>query len=192
MPKLWNDTIEAHRTAVREAILDSAAGLAAEHGVRAVTMSQIADVTGIGRATLYKYFGDVEAILLAWHDRQIKAHLARLAEVKDQGADAGERLAAVLQAYARIAHESHGHHNSELGAFLHRDERLAGAEKELRRMLRELVSAAAAEGAARDDVAPEELVTYCLHALGAAPNLPSGAAVRRLVDVVLAGLTPHA
>ena len=33
-----------------------------------------------------------------------------------------------------------------------------------------------------------ELVTYCLHAIGAASGLPSKAAVRRLVDVTLAGL----
>ena len=38
-------------------------------------MSQVATETGIGRATLYKYFPDVEAILAAWHERQIARHL---------------------------------------------------------------------------------------------------------------------
>jgi AcrR family transcriptional regulator len=33
-------------------------------------MSQIAEETSIGRATLYKYFSDVEAILIAWRLRQ--------------------------------------------------------------------------------------------------------------------------
>src|SRR5215207_197927 len=64
VPNLWNETIEAHRAAVREAILDTAMVLVAEQGLRSVTMSQIAEKTGIGRATLYKYFSDVEAILL--------------------------------------------------------------------------------------------------------------------------------
>ncbi|TIU24058.1 MAG: TetR/AcrR family transcriptional regulator, partial [Mesorhizobium sp.] len=49
-----------------------------------------------------------------------------------------------------------------------------------------------AEGAAmgdlRNDVAPDELATYCLHALTAANSLTSKAAVRRLVAVTLAGL----
>ncbi|MEP7020668.1 MAG: helix-turn-helix domain-containing protein, partial [Pseudonocardiales bacterium] len=67
MPKLWTDTIEAHRQAVREATLDTAATLVAERGLSAVTMSRIAEETGIGRATLYKYFPDVEAIMTAWH-----------------------------------------------------------------------------------------------------------------------------
>ena len=65
MPKLWNETIEAHRRQVHNAILDANAALVAKHGVRSVTMLQIAEATGIGRATLYKYFSGVEAILVA-------------------------------------------------------------------------------------------------------------------------------
>src|ERR687895_683840 len=124
MPRLWTETIEEHRRAVRDATLDTAAALAGEHGLRSVTMSQIAEETGIGRATLYKYFPDVEAILLAWHERQIAGHLGHLAAVRDEGGAAAERLEAVLEAYALIAHESHGHHNAELAAFLHRDRRV--------------------------------------------------------------------
>jgi AcrR family transcriptional regulator len=66
---------QLHRREVRDAILDTMAALVAEHGLLGVTMSQIAEETGIGRATLYKYFPDVEAILLAWHDRQFTAHI---------------------------------------------------------------------------------------------------------------------
>ncbi len=119
VPQLRNETIEAHRAAVRGAILDTTAALVAEHGLMSVTMSRIAEQTGIGRATLYKYFPDVEAILLAWHERQITGHLEHLAEVRDQAGGAAERLEAVLGAYALISHESHGHHDSELMTFLH-------------------------------------------------------------------------
>ena len=52
-----------------------------------MTMSKIAERTGIGRATLYKYFPDVESILTAWHQRQIRDHLGRLAQVRDQAAE---------------------------------------------------------------------------------------------------------
>ena len=83
MPKLWTETIEEHRRAVRDAALDTTAALVAERGLAAVTMSQIAAATGIGRATLYKYFPDVEAILAAWHERQVAQHLGQLAEVRD-------------------------------------------------------------------------------------------------------------
>src|SRR5690242_19411028 len=81
LPKLWTDTIETHRREVRDAILDPTTALAFEHGVAAVTMSRIAEETGVGRATLYKYFPDVEAILTAWHERQVASHLEQLAQV---------------------------------------------------------------------------------------------------------------
>jgi AcrR family transcriptional regulator len=192
VPKLWNETIAAHRREVRDAILDTTAALVAEQGLRSVTMSQIAEETGIGRATLYKYFSDVEAILLDWHERQITGHLEYLAEVRDQAGDAGQRLEAVLEAYALISHESHGQHNAELAAFLHRGEQLARAQQQLRHMIRDLVSEVAETGDLRDDVAPDELASYCLHALAAAGSLPTKAAVRRLVTVTLAGLRARA
>jgi hypothetical protein len=96
----------------------------------------------------------------------------------------------VLEAWALIAHESRGHHDSELVAFLHRDEQVARAQQQLRHMIRDLLTEAAAAGDLRDDVAPDELASYCLHALTAASSLPSKAAVRRLVTVTLAGLYP--
>ncbi len=190
MPKLWNETIEAHRRAVHDAILDITAALVGGRGLRSVTMSQIAEKTGIGRATLYKYFSDVEAILFAWHERQITGHLAYLAEVRDQAGGAGERLEAVLEAYALISHEHHGRHDAELAAFLHRGEQVARGQQQLRNMIRDLLTKGAETGELRDDVAPDELANYCLHALTAASRLPSKAAVRRLVTVTLAGLRP--
>ncbi len=187
MPRLWNETIEAHRRAVRDATLDTTAALVAEHGLLSVTMSQIAEETGIGRATLYKYFSDVEAILLAWHERQVTGHLEHLAEVRDQAGDAGERLEAVLEAFALISHE---HHGTELAALLHRGEHVARAQQQLGDFIRDLLSEGAETGVLRADVAPEELASYCLHSLAAASSLPSKAAVRRLVAVTLAGLHP--
>jgi AcrR family transcriptional regulator len=189
VPKLWNETIEEHRHAVREAILDNTWALVTEHGLTSVTMSQIAEKTGIGRATLYKYFPDVEAILFAWHQRRVTGHLEHLGELRDQAGDAGERLEAVLEAYALISHHR-GHHGTELAALLHRGEHVARAQQQLIDLIRDLLTEVAETGGVRDDVAPDELASYCLHALTAASNLPSKAAVRRLVKVTLAGLRP--
>jgi len=187
VPRLWNDTIEAHRRAVREATLDTTAALVAEQGPASVTMSQIAERTGIGRATLYKYFPDVEAILLAWHERQIARHLEHLEHVRDQAGDPGRRLHAVLEAYALIQHQ---HHDDDMAAFLHRGEHVTQAQQHLLGFLAHLLAQAAQAGDIRDDVAPEELAGYCLHALNAAASLPSEAAVERLVTVTIAGLRP--
>jgi AcrR family transcriptional regulator len=189
VPKLWNETIEAHRRAVRDAILKTTWALVTEHGLTSVTMSQIAKETGIGRATLYKYFPDVEAILLAWHERHVTGHLEHLAELRDRAGGAAERLEAVLEAYALISHHRE-HHGTELAAFLHRGEPFARAQQQLIDLIRDLLTEAAETGDVRDDVAPDELASYSLHALTAASSLPSEAAVRRLVTVTLAGLRP--
>ena len=186
MPKLWSDTVDEHRREVREAVLDATALLVHEHGLRAVTMSEIAAKAGIGRATLYKYFADVERILLAWHERQIVAHLAELERVREQ---TEQSLSAVLEAFAHITRESRRHHHSgELATILHRDHMLAHARRQLHDMIRDLISDEVRAGRARADVSPEELAQYCLHALGAAGELTSKAAVGRLVEVTMAGL----
>lgn len=188
VPRLWNRTIEAHRRDVCDAILDTTAALAAEHGLRSVTMSAIAEKTGIGRATLYKYFADVEAILVAWHKRQVTHHVEQLVAIRDRPGDARERLERVLEAFALISHESRDHHDTELAALMHRGAHVARAEKQVSTLIRDLLGEAAAAGDVRDDVPPDELARYCLYALAAAHHLPSKPAVRRLVAVTLAGL----
>jgi AcrR family transcriptional regulator len=186
VPRLWSETIEAHRREVGDAILDTTAALVSRHGLRAVTMSQIAEETGIGRATLYKYYPDVEAILVAWHQRVLSGHLKQLAALRCQPGDPLERLEAVLGTYALIRHE---HHGTELEALLHRDEHLAHARRHLGELIRGLLVEGVKAGEVRKDVSPEELATYCLHALGAAGSLRSRTAVQRLVRITVDGLT---
>lgn len=187
VPKLWSETIEAHRHEVREAIMDAAWALVTERGLSSTTMSQVAERSDIGRATLYKYFPDVESILLAWHERHVAHHLAQLTEIRDRYESPDEALRAVLEVYATIAYRR-GLHGAELVALLHRGEQIDRVQHQLRDLVRDLIADAAAAGEIRRDVAPEELAGYCLHALSAAGNLSSEAAVARLVAVTLDGL----
>jgi len=188
VPKLWTETIEEHRRTVHDATLDATAALVREHGLASVTMSQIAAAAGIGRATLYKYFPDVEAILVAWHDRHITRHLRQLAEARDAATGPADRLEAVLTAFALIQHQ---HHDTELPvALLHRGEHVARAQQQLRDLVSDLLAAGAQAGVVRTDIAPGELASYCLHALTGAGSLPSEAAVRRLLGVTMSGLRP--
>jgi AcrR family transcriptional regulator len=189
VPKLWSETIEEHRRAIHDATLDTTAALVGEHGLAAVTMSQIAAATGIGRATLYKYFPDVEAILMAWHERHIAFHLRLLTEARDAAGTPAEQLDAVLEAYALIQHQ---HHGTEMPvALLHRGEHVARARHQLQALVADLLAAGVQAGGIRDDIAPGELAGYCLHALTAAGGLSSEAAVRRLLAVTMSGLRPQ-
>jgi AcrR family transcriptional regulator len=218
VPRLWTDTLDEHRRAVRDATLDTAAALIAEHGLPAVTMSALAERTGIGRATLYKYFPDVTAVLTAWHERQLRAHLDDLRAATSTTTDPATRLATALDRYATLQRSTHhpaahggprpsaSRHSgsgtggagsnggsgagADLAALLHRSEHVAAARAELHAYLRELIAESAAAGRTRADVSPAELATFCLHALTAAATLPTAAATRRLVTVTLSALSP--
>ena len=131
----------------------------------------------------------MQAVLLAWHERQLGRHLAELEEVSRRPGSAAERLASVLEACARLSAHGSG---ADPGAVLHQGEHVARARHRLRDFLAGLIAEGAAAGDLRDDVGPGELAVYCLHALGAAAELAGPAAVRRLVEVTVTGLRPPA
>lgn len=148
-------------------------------------MSAIAQAAGIGRATLYKYFPDVEAILLAWHERQVQAHLAELVQIRDRTVGVPQQLEAVLHAYAFLAHTGHGDAEA---ARLHQFGHSGLARQHLQGFVEELIGQGAEGGAFRTDVAPGELAAFCLHALDAAAGLTGHDAVLRLVKVTSGAL----
>jgi AcrR family transcriptional regulator len=190
VPKLWTETIDAHRAAVREAALNATQALVAENGLAAVTMSQVAEKAGIGRATLYKYFPDLQAVLLAWHEREVTGHLDQLAAAADPADPPAARLEAVLRTYALSQHHARAAHTGDLAALLHRGEHVNRAEQRLYDFVQDLVTQGAHAGDLRSDVAARELAGYCLHAVSAASILHSEEAVHRLVAVTMAGLRP--
>jgi AcrR family transcriptional regulator len=177
--------VRAQHGQLRDAILDAAAELVIERGVTAVAMSHVAERTGITRATLYKYFPDVREILNAWHERQVAANLDELAIAHDAEATPGDRLAGVLDAYARMVYEQH---SSELVALLHDSEHAVRGYDRLAKMLRDVIAEGARAGSFRRDVPPAELASFCTNALAAAHGVGSMAAVRRLVRVTLAAV----
>jgi AcrR family transcriptional regulator len=185
VPKLWSKTLASHRRAVRDAILDTTAVLVENHGLRAVTMSEIAERSGIGRATLYKYFAQVEEILIAWHERQIGAHLERLGALAQGPGSPDERLRSLLEGYTGVNHDQLG---TELSVLLHQGKHVAQARERLQHLLQDLLDQGVRSGVFRNDVPTGELATYCLHALAAAASLRSPKSVSRLLDVILAGL----
>lgn len=185
VPKLWTETIEAHRNEVRQAIMDITTALVGEQGLRAVTMSEIAEKTGIGRATLYKYFPDVESILYAWHEAHLNARLHHLVHAGDAAESPRERLESVLEAHALHIYEARDHHQTDVAALVHTGEHVARVQQRLDDFIEELITHASEAGDIREDISPAELTQYCLHAIGAAQDLNSKAAVGRLVAVTL-------
>jgi AcrR family transcriptional regulator len=185
MPKLWNDTIEAHRSAVASAVMDKTAELAAREGLHTLTMARIAHEAGIGRATLYKYFSDVEGILSAWHKRQITAHLEELERIREQQATPLQALEAVLIAYGENIRHGHDH---AYGALLHAMPHVREAHGHLQEFIASVIDEAVRDGSLKGSAPPSEMARYALAAIaGGAPNKQASA---RLVAMILRGLGP--
>ena len=174
MPRIWADTIDTHRRQVTDAVLDATAGLVEEAGPMSVTMSAIAARAGIGRATLYKYFADVESILVAWHHRQFDDRLSQLAALAGSGVGTLDEL--IGWALHQRRHLRDHHHSSIVGTLA---EALAApgsgmpdaVERSVVHALRDVVSDLAQRGEARHDVDPETLARWLLHGIHAPASI---------------------
>ncbi len=190
MPKIWADTIDTHRQQVNGAILDATAELIAEHGPLQVTMSAIANRAGIGRATLYKYFPDVESILVAWHGRDFGQHLHRLKALSEIDEITLDRVADIVRAQRR--HHPHRSGADVLGTLAHS---LAGAEgviadtiePEIIAVLTALLTRLARRKEVRRDHDPEVLARWLLHAVHAPAGLDDQAVSQLVIDSLAPG-----
>ncbi len=185
MPRIWADTIDSHRHQVNGAILDATAELIAEQGPLSVTMSAIAERAGIGRATLYKYFPDVESILLAWHDRDFAGHLNRLTALSEADdvtlQDVAEFVCTQRRSHPRrkgadvvgtLAHTLAGAEGNVGGAIQH----------EIIAVLIGLLTRLADRQQVRDDHDPELLALWLLHAAHAPTDLDDQAISQLVAD----------
>lgn len=167
---------------LRQIITAAAVALVNEQGLTAVAMSHVAERAGITRATLYKYFPDVRAILSAWQEQRVAANLAELAAARDGAESPEERLSRMLEAYAVMVYQQH---SAELIGFLNATEHGRKGYGELGKMLRDLLAKGAGGGVFRRDVPPNELAAFCISALSAAGGLSSVAAARRLARLAV-------
>lgn len=188
MPKTWDDTLDSHRRAVRQTVMEAALALATERGFQKVSMSEVAARAGITRATLYKYFGDVDAIFQEWHRSTLHDHLARVVEIAGGEGDPTAKLSEILEIYALTVFR---HHGTRFASVLHRHDHVQRAEADLLDMIENLVSAGARAGVFRKDIPPEELARFCHSSLSSAYMLADERAVRRAVGLLRDALTPQ-
>lgn len=78
-------------------ILDAATRVFAEHGIDGASVAQVAEASGVSKATIYHYFESKEALVAALVDRLFAADEPGLERIVAWEAPAAERL----RAYAR-------------------------------------------------------------------------------------------
>jgi AcrR family transcriptional regulator len=90
-------------------ILDAVRGLLRDDGAGALDMREVARAAGVGVGTVYRRFGDKAALLAAVigaDERDLQDALLSGPPPLGPGAPAGERLAAFLDALARLTEEN--------------------------------------------------------------------------------------
>lgn len=86
-------------------ILDAALTLAAASGLRHLTMEDVAREAGVGRATVYRRFGDRDRLVEALGVREARRCLAELASAADPAAPVLEQFADGFVTSVRLLHE---------------------------------------------------------------------------------------
>ena len=85
-------------TRSREAVLDAAEGVMAQHGYAAATVAAIVKESGIPLSSVYHYFGSKDGVLLAVMERGANRFFADLQDPEERIGTPEQHLAAVTEA----------------------------------------------------------------------------------------------
>jgi AcrR family transcriptional regulator len=192
MPQIWAESIEQHKRQTVARIIDATVALVAERGLAAVSMSQVAQRAGIGRATLYSYFPDVEHILLAWHNQEVERYRQALADELAAQPDAPSALRVFI---TRMIQGFTGEHDQgldasrvELGALSPDVKRQMGnATAKLASLLQQTLEQGISTGELRPDLNVQLTTALIMRTATAARELRQGQAdTQQLADATLA------
>ena len=154
MTESWNQSRLAHRDQQAASIAASALSLIIEHGAPTLTMAAIAKAADISRQTLYRYYRDVDAVLVgvaelvASHDEDFEQLVAQEPNPRSQ-----------LDLIARtvVVGGGHGEHAAvALAAVLPPKGRDVLMQHEARavRLLSDVLSRGIDDGSFRSDIDP--------------------------------------
>src|SRR4249919_1653176 len=87
-------------TRSREAVLDAAERLMAEHGYQAATVAALVDEAGIPPSSIYHYFGSKEGVLLAVMERGAERFFEALPDLDRRMGSRSEHLRVLIETVA--------------------------------------------------------------------------------------------
>jgi len=98
MPKISAPTLEAHRAATIDRLLDAWGELVMSKGYATVSLADVASHAGLARTAIYNYFPDRESLLFAWTEREV----ARTIAILEQEVAAVKTCAEKLHIFVRL------------------------------------------------------------------------------------------
>ena len=154
MSETWAQARLDHRAQQTHAIAASALRLLLEHGAPALTMAAIASEAGVSRQTLYRYYPDVDAVLVGVAEL-LAAHDEAFAGAVGAQVDPADQLDLIVRSVAEAGDE-HGPSATELRSALPPIARevLSGHEARIHQLLADVLETGIDAGRFRRDLAP--------------------------------------
>jgi AcrR family transcriptional regulator len=150
------------------------------------SMLELATMAGVGSATLYRRFPNIDAIVIELHERLV-AEFERIAEVVAAQPTAWDSIVALVMGIIDVLQEHPALPRLNRRMVAMGDDRLSTGWEE---PLEDLVARAKAEGTLRQDVNSND-ITFAAFRIGSYSNLPPAEAGRilgRQVGIVFDGL----
>lgn len=152
---------QSKKADIQARVVQCALQLFRENGIDATTMETIADVAGITKRTLYRYFPNKEAIASAYWLGNVREKTAMLPKLLQAYPDTRARLTAVFldacvgfNADPELARMHFGHQFQQLGRQL---ESQVNPSNDLTAFLTSLIAQGQTSGDVRSDIAAEQL-----------------------------------
>jgi AcrR family transcriptional regulator len=102
---------------MKEDLLEAAARVLARHGAEHFTTNHVAEAAGASVGSLYQYFPNKAALLVALHEREAEATWRQLAPLLDEpGTSPRARFEGLMHAFFRVQAEATEHHAALNGA----------------------------------------------------------------------------
>lgn len=182
--RLAASSIEAAQAARRARIRTAARALASEGGYAAVTMQDVADRAGVGRATVYRYFSSKDHLIAEVHLEQGAAILEELSAAPLVGATPAERVGEVLGRIIEVAAADLRLTEAGVHLALSDDDAVASAQEWRARLILPYVDAALPPDTAVDREAVAEVLQAVLFQalLGLARGRLDAAGARAMLD----------
>jgi AcrR family transcriptional regulator len=177
-----------HHGALREALIEAAAQLAAERGLAALSLREAARRAGVSQAAPYHYFADKSALLAAVAEEGFRAFDAsQAAAYADAPDDPVQRLQALGAAYVRFALDRPHYFRVMFRPHLVEHAKYPGLHEVSRRAFERLVQSTRAARLAHGHDDPDPLAAATLMW-----SVPHGLAMLYLEGPISEGTTPRA
>ncbi|WP_162942227.1 TetR/AcrR family transcriptional regulator [Desertimonas flava] len=107
MPRVTGGSVAAHRQATRDAIFAAFSSLVYERGYDAVSLADVAAAAGMSRTTMYNYFADKDALVVAFTEAEVTSFTEGLAADLAGAGTPADRLRVYIAAQLRYISRNH-------------------------------------------------------------------------------------